>query len=118
MHAATLLKITYAPQPALLNFKGRLAEARPPKQQGREPAVNTRGDIAASLAKSIATVDVTYTTPIQNHNPMEPHATIAWWEGDKLSVYDSTQYITRPHLRHPRRQRSRAMPLRRWRLRQ
>jgi xanthine dehydrogenase YagR molybdenum-binding subunit len=94
MHAATLLKISYAPQPALLNFKGRLSEARPPKQQGREPAGNTRGDIAASLAKSAATVDVTYTTPIQNHNPMEPHATIAWWDGDKLSVFDSTQYIT------------------------
>jgi xanthine dehydrogenase YagR molybdenum-binding subunit len=25
---------------------------------------------------------------------MEPHATIAWWEGDKLNVYDATQYIT------------------------
>jgi xanthine dehydrogenase YagR molybdenum-binding subunit len=94
MHAATLLKITYSQQPALLNFKGRLGEARPPKQQGREPADSNRGDIAASLAKSTAIVDVTYTTPIQNHNPMEPHATIAWWDGDKLSVYDSTQYIT------------------------
>jgi xanthine dehydrogenase YagR molybdenum-binding subunit len=94
MHAATLLNITYSQQPALLNFKGRLGEARPPKQQGREPADINRGDIAASLAKSTAIVDVTYTTPIQNHNPMEPHATIAWWDGDKLSVYDSTQYIT------------------------
>jgi xanthine dehydrogenase YagR molybdenum-binding subunit len=94
MHAATLLKITYSQQPALLNFKGRLSEARPPKQPGREPAENKRGDIEASLAKSTTTVDVTYTTPIQNHNPMEPHATLAWWDGDKLSVYDSTQYIT------------------------
>jgi xanthine dehydrogenase YagR molybdenum-binding subunit len=94
MHAATLLKITYAQQPPQLNFKGRLSEARPPKAQGREPAENKRGDIAASLANSTAIIDVTYTTPIQNHNPMEPHATLAWWEGDKLSVYDSTQYIT------------------------
>ncbi len=39
-------------------------------------------------------VDETYTTPYQHHNPMEPHATLAWWEGDKLNVYDATQYIT------------------------
>jgi xanthine dehydrogenase YagR molybdenum-binding subunit len=71
-----------------------LGEARPPKQPGREPADSKRGDIAASLAKSAVRVEETYTTPIQNHNPMEPHATIASWEGDKLHLYDSTQYIT------------------------
>ena len=31
---------------------------------------------------------------MQNHNPMEPHATIAWWEGEKLNLYDATQYIS------------------------
>ena len=46
------------------------------------------------MAKSAVKLDETYTTPIQNHNPMEPHATLAWWEGDKLSVYDATQYIS------------------------
>jgi xanthine dehydrogenase YagR molybdenum-binding subunit len=94
MRAANLLKITYSRQPPLLNFKGRLNEARPPKQQGREPADTKRGDLAAGFAQSAVKVDVTYSTPIQNHNPMEPHATIAWWEGDKLNVYDATQYIT------------------------
>jgi xanthine dehydrogenase YagR molybdenum-binding subunit len=94
MQAANLLKITYKQQPALLNFKGRLAEARAPKQPGREPADSKRGDITTSLANSAAKIDVTYTTPIQNHNPMEPHATIAWWDGAKLNVYDATQYIT------------------------
>jgi xanthine dehydrogenase YagR molybdenum-binding subunit len=94
MQAANMLKISYKSQPALLDFKGRLAEARPPKQPGREPADANRGDIATSLTNSPVTIDVTYTTPIQNHNPMEPHATIAWWDGPKLNVYDSTQYIT------------------------
>ncbi|WP_163361182.1 molybdopterin cofactor-binding domain-containing protein, partial [Escherichia coli] len=28
------------------------------------------------------------------HNPMEPHATIAVWEGDSLTLYDSTQYVS------------------------
>ncbi len=92
-YAASLLKVSYDRTPAKLNFKGRLNEGRPPKQQGREPADTKRGDVASGLAASARKVDVTYTTPVQNHNPMEPHATIAMWEGDKLTVYNATQYI-------------------------
>ena len=93
-YAATLLKIKYQQQPAKLDFTSLLSTARPPKKSGREPADETRGDIKNSLAQSTVLVDETYTTPIQNHNPMEPHATVAWWEGDKVSLYDSTQYIS------------------------
>ena len=92
--AARLLKITYKQTPAELDFLGRLGQARPPKNPGKDPAEKSRGDLDASLAKATVIVDEIYITPIQNHNPMEPHATVAWWEGDKLNVYDSTQYIT------------------------
>jgi xanthine dehydrogenase YagR molybdenum-binding subunit len=93
-HAASLLKIRYQSAPAKLNFKQRLGDARPPKQPGREPGAQTRGDMDAAMAKASVKIDQTYTTPFQHHNPMEPHATLAWWEGEKLNVYDSTQYIT------------------------
>ena len=89
-YAATLLKISYKSDPAQLDFLGRLNEARDPHNGPNE---SKRGDITASLAKSAKKIEVTYTTPIQHHNPMEPHATTAWWDGDKLSVYNSTQYI-------------------------
>lgn len=46
------------------------------------------------MAKGSVKVDPTYTTPYQHHNPMEPHATLAWWESEKLVVRDSTQYVT------------------------
>ncbi|HUZ93499.1 MAG TPA: xanthine dehydrogenase family protein molybdopterin-binding subunit [Edaphobacter sp.] len=88
--AAALLHITYKEQPAKLDFNNLLGDARPPKRGG----TSRRGDPAASLAKATVTVDQTYSTPLQNHNPMEPHATIAAWDGDKLNVYDSTQGIT------------------------
>jgi xanthine dehydrogenase YagR molybdenum-binding subunit len=88
--AAALLRITYKEQPAKLDFQALLSEARPPKRGGS----SRRGDPAASLAKASVTIEQTYTTPIQNHNPMEPHATIASWDGDKLNVYDATQGIT------------------------
>jgi xanthine dehydrogenase YagR molybdenum-binding subunit len=93
-YAASLLKVRYSPQPAKLEFRKHLDEARLPKQPGKEPPTNHRGDIAAGMAKATVVVENTYVTPIQNHNPMEPHATIAWWDGDKLSVYDATQYIS------------------------
>jgi xanthine dehydrogenase YagR molybdenum-binding subunit len=93
-HAATLLKIKYTETPAKLDLYGRTAEARLPKSAGKEVPDTHRGDIAAALAKATVTVDETYITPLQNHNPMEPHATLAWWEGEKLNVYDATQYIT------------------------
>jgi xanthine dehydrogenase YagR molybdenum-binding subunit len=93
-YAAHLLKITYEQRPAKLNFMERLHEARPPKNPGKDPASQDRGNFDTAFSGAAATVDETYITPIQNHNPMEPHATIAWWKDDKLTVYDSTQYIT------------------------
>ncbi len=91
---AQLLKVKYAPTPAKLDFMARQSEARWPKNPGKEPAGNKRGDVTAGFAQATATVDHTYITPIHTHNPMEPHNTTAWWTGEKLSVYDSTQYIS------------------------
>lgn len=90
-YAATLLHITYKEQPAKLNFEGLLSSARPPKRGG---ATSRRGNPEASLARATTTIDQIYSTPIQNHNPMEPHATIASWEGEKLNLYDATQGIS------------------------
>ncbi|WP_419805017.1 xanthine dehydrogenase family protein molybdopterin-binding subunit [Terriglobus sp.] len=92
--AAAMVKTTYAVQPAKLQWEKRLGEARWPKNPGKDPATNHRGDINAAFAKAAVTLDNTYVTPIQYHNPMEPHATIAWWQGDKVTVYDATQYIS------------------------
>ncbi len=92
MQAARLLKITYDEQPAKLDFLGRLDQARPPRQPGKEPPQQSAAH--PEPASPSVTIENTYITPIQVHNPMEPHATIAWWEGEKLSVYDATQYIS------------------------
>ena len=92
--AAALLKVKYSVMPAQVNFRDRISQARWPKNPGKEPAGNHRGDLQAGFTKSAVTIEQTYITPIQHHNPMEPHATIAWWEGEKLNVYDATQYIS------------------------
>ena len=53
-----------------------------------------RGDVAAGLASADITVDATYTTPDETNNPMGLFATVASWDGDSLTVHDSTQW---PH---------------------
>ena len=99
-YAATLLKVKYKTAQAKLELPSelaktnRLTEARWPKNPGKEPPGNRRGDVNAGFAKAAVTVEETYITPIQVHNPMEPHATIAWWEGEKLNLYDATQYVS------------------------
>jgi xanthine dehydrogenase YagR molybdenum-binding subunit len=55
------------------------------------PAVVEHGDVSAGLAGAAQAIDATYETPSQYHNPMEPHAITAVWNGDKLSVDTPTQ---------------------------
>src|SRR5215469_18840081 len=51
-----------------------------------------RGDVAAGLASADATVDAIYTTPDETNNPLGLFATVAIWDGDSLTVHDSTQW--------------------------
>ena len=93
-YAATLLDIKYRPQPAKLDFMGRLNEARRLKGTFREPVDTQRGDLERSMAKADVKVEETYVTPIQYHNSMETHSTLAWWDGDLLNLHNVTLSIT------------------------
>src|SRR5205085_10230804 len=53
----------------------------------------SRGDIKKALARAAYRVDQHYSTPIEHHNPMEPSATVAVWNGDELTLYDATQWV-------------------------
>jgi len=79
--------------PARLNFEAGFANSHP-GSHGHEPSDLSTGDVNSGLAGGEVKVDEVYLTPMQNHNPMEPHATIAQWEGEKLTLHDATQYIT------------------------
>jgi xanthine dehydrogenase YagR molybdenum-binding subunit len=67
----------------------------PEKVNPAFPAVTEHGDLPAGLASAAVSIDVTYTTPAEHNNPMEPHAAMAVWTGDgDLTIYDSTQGTT------------------------
>jgi xanthine dehydrogenase YagR molybdenum-binding subunit len=91
--AARLVHVVYAPAGAKLDFAVAKASAYPPPKANREPTDLSRGDVAAGLAAAATRVEVVYTTPIEHHNPMEPHATIAEWNGDRLTLHDATQNV-------------------------
>jgi xanthine dehydrogenase YagR molybdenum-binding subunit len=55
------------------------------------PAEAHRGDVEAELSAAKTTITQTYETPAQYHNPMEPHAIVATWEGDTLSIDTPSQ---------------------------
>src|SRR5947209_15234995 len=73
-------------------MESQRTKQKSPKSVYGKPAEVMRGNVDTGLASASASIDETYRTPTENHNPMEPHATTAVWEGDKLTVYDSTQY--------------------------
>ena len=59
---------------------------------GSTPASYRRGDPARALAEAPVTVDQTYIIARENHNPIEPHATIAERDGERLTLHDKTQW--------------------------
>ena len=53
-----------------------------------------RGDVEAGLAAALVRIEATYTTPEETNNPLGLFATVAVWNGDALTVHDTTQYPT------------------------
>ncbi|HEY0989164.1 MAG TPA: xanthine dehydrogenase family protein molybdopterin-binding subunit [Kofleriaceae bacterium] len=94
-HAAGLVTAEYDAETPVADLEGDLAASYVPEVGNpRAPAQSNRGNVAAGLAAAKTRVDATYTTPVETHNAMEPHATIAVWHGaDHLTLYDSTQAI-------------------------
>ena len=59
---------------------------RRPWGEGEPADADNGGDVEADLGGSAKRVSTTYETPAQYHNALEPHAVVAQWDGDKLSV--------------------------------
>jgi xanthine dehydrogenase YagR molybdenum-binding subunit len=84
--AATLVRIEYEPQAHVTEFESRLEHARASK-----PAI-ARGDPRAAFEQAAVRVEAAYRMPVEHHNPMEPFAATAVWEGDdRITVFDKTQ---------------------------
>src|SRR5947207_8894076 len=94
-HAASLVRVEYEKaQPRLTIGNEEQNALHPDTFIGREKLQVKRGDVDAALATAAGRIDATYTTPIENHNPIETYSTTAEWEGDdRLLLHEATRGI-------------------------
>ena len=98
--AARAVCVTIEPDEAAITPEQALAAppVRPnltSNQSGGAPTVRQRGDVDAALAAADVVVTREVRTPCVLHSAMEPHAAVAEWSGDQLTVWESTQGIYR-----------------------
>lgn len=91
--AAAALRITYDAGRPLVSPTDKQAQPIAPVAYGRLEADTVRGDPEAAFAAADVTVDVASDIARQNHHPMEPHATIAAWTGDRLTLWSKSQFV-------------------------
>ena len=91
--AARLVHVDYARGDGRFDLAAEQAKATKPKPGFGGPADTAVGDFDGAFERAAVKIDATYTTPDQAHAMMEPHATTAAWDRDKLTLWTSNQMI-------------------------
>ncbi|MET8327284.1 xanthine dehydrogenase family protein molybdopterin-binding subunit [Streptomyces sp. NPDC005181] len=99
-HAGALIRIGYEETPSVTRLELARDKAYEPEAifAGFIPGRNQRGDVETGLAQADVRIDATFTYAANNHNPIEPSATTAAWDGDRLTLYDATQGVATTQL--------------------
>jgi len=85
---AELIRVSYAKAEARTDMTKHRDEGKE-----RQQSKFAKGDADAALASAAVKIDETYRTPYEHHNPLEAHSITAAWEGDHLTLFDSSQNI-------------------------
>lgn len=88
--AAALVNVTCKRTPGAYDLAAEKASVTEPPEDTPDKNV---GDVTAAFASAAVKLDAIYTTPDQSHMAMEPHASMAVWEGDNVTVWTSNQMI-------------------------
>ena len=93
--AAMLVKVRYEAAPGRFDLAAQRDSAPLTGDEGHEkgPLVERVGAFEPAFDAAPVTLDATYRTPDQSHAMMEPHASMAAWDGDRLTVWTSNQMI-------------------------
>ncbi|MFA6967093.1 aldehyde oxidoreductase molybdenum-binding subunit PaoC [Bosea sp. (in: a-proteobacteria)] len=91
--AASLVEIAYAPTKGTFDLKA--VKDRGEKPEGDDPSLDDThvGDFPGAFESAEIKLDQNYTTPDESHAMMEPHATLAAWEGERLTLWTSNQMV-------------------------
>ena len=90
--AAQLVRVDYAREQGTFDLASSMDAAKPSPVTGG-PADTAVGDFATAFAAAPVRLDARYSTPDEAHAMMEPHASIAAWQSDELTLWTSNQMI-------------------------
>ncbi|MDB5653060.1 MAG: putative xanthine dehydrogenase YagR molybdenum-binding subunit [Tardiphaga sp.] len=91
--AAQLVRVSYSPDKGFFDLAaGRDGAVKPPGK-GKDAPDTAIGDFAGAFAAAPVQLDAIYTTPDHSHAMMEPHASMASWDGDSVTIWTSNQMI-------------------------
>lgn len=95
--AIRMIEVEYEVLPFVVDtdeaMKPESTQVHRDRPNASEPNVREQGDIQAGFASADVTVEATYKCQVQTHAALETHGTAAQWEGDKLTVWASTQGV-------------------------
>jgi len=94
--ALSLIAVDYEVLPHVVDLEEAIRERAPkldPDGNVHDAGSYKRGDVRKGFRDADATIEVTYRTSTQMHNALETHGAIASWDGDRLTVYESTQAV-------------------------
>ena len=94
-YAASLVRVAYDEAPFVATIDEGRDRAYPAERifGGLMPGRMERGDVESAIAAADVNVDATYRFAANHHNTLEPSCTAAVWDGDRLTVYDSTMGV-------------------------
>jgi xanthine dehydrogenase YagR molybdenum-binding subunit len=96
LRAADLVRVTYDSAPHDVTLSADRDDLYKPDKVNPSFETDTAtGDVDEAMAAAEVTVEQTYTTAMYHNNPIEPHATTAHWDGERLTLWDSTQGVHR-----------------------
>ena len=95
--AIRAIEVEYEVLPFVIDDEAALAPDAPAVHEGGnlvgEPSVRERGDLSKGFEQADFVIERTFRTPCEIHAPMEPHGSVARWDGNRLTVWDSTQGV-------------------------
>ncbi|HSO24815.1 MAG TPA: xanthine dehydrogenase family protein molybdopterin-binding subunit [Chondromyces sp.] len=95
--ALRAIEVEYEVLPFVVDYESALDADAPAVHEGGnlvgEPSVRERGDLEAGFAEADIVIERTYRTACEIHAPMEPHGSVVKWDGNRLTVWDSTQGV-------------------------
>ena len=94
--ALRLIDVDYEPLPHVVDLEEAIGDVAPRLDSDgnvAESGTHKRGDTKRALKEADAVVEATYRTSTQLHNSLETHGAVASWDGELLTVYESTQHV-------------------------